>query len=150
PAGTETGEEPTLSSAAVDLATASGGYPDRARVLRAAEEQLVEQCMRDRGQVYWPVVPALLPGSDEERIVDLPTRQAEGYGLASDDRPPSVGPSEGQPEFQRALFGDDQRHEELSLPNGTILSYPTSGCVADARAAIFGDNRSWARVDAIP
>src|SRR5690606_7303613 len=62
----------------------------------------------------------------------------------------SVGPSEGQPEFQRALFGDDQRHEELSLPNGTILSYPTSGCVADARAAIFGDNRSWARVDAIP
>jgi hypothetical protein len=150
-ASTPTGVDPQLDTAAVELVTASGDYPARARLLRLAEEELVRRCMSEQGQTYWPVVPAPLAGSDDERSVDLAGRRVHGYGLT--DRPaapPHVGPDEGKPEFERALFGDTDHYRQLRLPDGAELSYPTTGCVAEARAALYGDDTRWARTDAIP
>lgn len=140
-----------LNTVALDLLTMSGGYPGRKHVLDLAEENLVEQCMAMHGQVYQPFAPPLLAGSDEERIVDLPRRRTEGYGLAPGQPiPPRVAPNADQPEYQRALFGDDQHRQELRLPNGAVHSYPTTGCVAESRATLYGDTMRWARAVSVP
>ncbi|MGC5330399.1 hypothetical protein [Micromonospora sp. DT62] len=149
-AGTTGRQESALGVDALDLLTGSGGHPARRRVLELAEEKLVERCMAARGQVYWPVTPPPVDGSDEERAVDLPRRRAKGFGLAEASRPPRAGPNDRQPAFQFALFGDTRRYEKLELPNGSVLSYPTVGCVAESRAALYGDARRWARVDGVP
>ncbi|WP_405099767.1 hypothetical protein [Micromonospora sp. NBC_01412] len=149
-AGTTGRQESALGADALDLLTNSGDHPARSRVLELAEEKLVERCMAARGQVYWPVTPPPVTGSDEERTVDLPRRRAKGFGLTDESRPPRAGPNDRQPVFQLALFGNARRYEQLELPNGSVLSYPTSGCVAESRAALYGDARRWARVDSIP
>jgi hypothetical protein len=150
-ANTTSGRATSLSSVALDLLTMSGSYPTRKRVLDLAEEKLVEQCMAGHGQIYQSFVPSLLVGSDEERIVDLPRRRTEGYGLApGQPTPPHVAPNADQPEYQRALFGDDQHRQELRLPNGAVHSYPTTGCVAESRATLYGDTVRWARVVSVP
>ncbi|WP_327048913.1 hypothetical protein OG320_14105 [Microbispora sp. NBC_01189] len=142
---------PRLGVAALDLVTASGGFPARARVLTLAEERLVQECMARRGHTYWPITPEPVTGSDEQRTVDLPGRRAHGYGLAvKQPGPPRVGPDEDKPPFQRAMFGDRKREGQLRLPNGSTLSFPTSGCVPEARATLYGDQLLWARVDAVP
>jgi hypothetical protein len=144
-------QAPHLTSAAVDLLTTSGDYPARKHVLDAAEEQLVERCMNQRGHAYQPFVPPLVAGSDEKRMVDLPRRRAEGYGLASGESPPpSTAPDADQPRYQQALFGDDQHYQGLRLPNGSVHYYPTTGCVAESRAALYGDVLDWARTVSIP
>lgn len=143
-------QESGLSADALDLLTTSGGYPARRRVLDLAEERLVERCMAARGQIYWPITSPPITASDEERTVDLPRRHNEGFGLAGGSKPPRAGPNDSRPEFQSALFGDVRHYQELKLPNGNILSYPVSGCVAESRAALYNDVRRWARVDAIP
>jgi hypothetical protein len=150
-ASTDPDRGSTLNAVALDLLTESGSYPARRHVLAAAEEQLVKRCMSERGHVYWPFVPPLATGSDEERIVDLPRRRTQGYGLAaSDARPPRAGPDQYQPAYLRATFGDDRHRQELRLPDGTLTSHPTAGCVAESRAALYGDALRWARVSSIP
>jgi hypothetical protein len=143
---TTSDQDPLLDVIALDLVTDSGGYPARKHVLDLAEEELVKQCMTARGHIYQPFVPPLLAGSDEERMVDLPRRRTEGYGLAPDQPPPpNPAPNANEPDYQQALFGDDQHHQEHSLPNGSRHSYPTTGCVAESRAALYGDTQRWAR-----
>lgn len=142
---------PRLSVAALDLVTTSGGFPARRRVLDMAEEKLVERCMSERGQVYWPMRISPVTATDEERIVDLPKRRVEGFGLATGaTKPPSVGPNENQPAFQLALFGDVQHYQGLRLANGKVVSYPTYGCLAQSRAALYGDALRWASIDSVP
>ncbi len=149
-AGTTGVQESRLSADALDLLTTSGDYPARKRVLDIAEEKLVERCMAARGQIYWPNTSPPIIASDEERTVDLPRRRAEGFGLTGGSKPPRAGPNDTQPGFQAALFGEIRHYQDLKLPNGNVLSYPASGCVAESRAALYSDVRRWARVDAIP
>lgn len=119
-------------------------------MLDVAEEKLVARCMAARGQVYWPITSPPITMPDEERAVDLPRRRAEGFGLTGGAGPPKAGPNDTQPGFQTALFGDMRHYQDLKLPNGNVLSYPASGCVAESRATLYTDVRRWARVDAIP
>jgi hypothetical protein len=142
---------PHLTGAAVDLLTGSGDYPARKHVLDTAEEQLNKRCMTARGQAYQPFVPPLVAGSDEERALDLPRRRVEGYGLAPGaSPPPSAAPNADRPQYQQALFGDDRHQQGLQLPSGAVLSYPTAGCLAESRAALYGDVVRWARTVSIP
>ncbi|MFG1913275.1 hypothetical protein [Micromonospora sp. NPDC048898] len=139
-----------LTEQAVDLVTDSGAQPARRLFTTAAEEEVTRRCMAALGETYRPYVPPLAAGDDEHRLVDLPKRRSRGYEFTSPVNPPSVGPDAKRPAFQKALFGDGSRDLGLTLPDASVVSFPSSGCVAQGRAAVYTDVVRWARVDSIP
>jgi hypothetical protein len=40
-------------------------------------------------------------------------------------------------------------YRQITLPNGSTLGYPTTGCLAQARASLYGDDTTWARADSV-
>jgi hypothetical protein len=135
----------TLNTAALDLATTSTAYQQRAYVLSLAEQQLITRCMAGQGWTYWPAEPA--PVTDP---IDLPYRRTHGYGLNDPSvTPPPAGPRDDDPGFEKALSGSAPAYRQITLPNGSTLGYPTTGCLAQARASLYGDDTTWARADSV-
>ncbi|MEU7015693.1 hypothetical protein [Streptomyces sp. NPDC046385] len=79
------------------------------RLLKAAEQSLVVDCLGDRG-------------------LTLPSR---ARAPAEDRR------------LQAALFGSDPRELSLTLASGLTVTANSDGCVATARASLYGDQTRW-------
>jgi hypothetical protein len=145
------GNGPALSRAALDLLTTSGGYPAREYQLTVAEARLTQRCMTAHGLVYRLYEPTRPVGSDEEQVVDLPSRRAVGYGI---DTPgggePPRDPGSDSPHYQEVLFGDAEHRQEMRLPNGATHSFVGNGCIAQARLRLYGDLGLWSRIVTIP
>jgi hypothetical protein len=145
-AGTRAGAGTRLNTIALDLVTASGAYQERAYLITLAEQQLVQRCMAGQNYTYWPATPE--PIADP---IDLPRRRAHGYGLNDPGiRPPAAGPEQDKPAFQHALSGSPEHYRQITLPDGEVLGFPTTGCLAQARATLYGDDTTWARTDSVP
>lgn len=79
------------------------------RVLKAAEQRLVVDCLGERGLAL----------------------TARARAPAEDRR------------LQAALFGSDPRELSLTLANGLTVTANSDGCVATARASLYGDQTRW-------
>ncbi|MBU2668098.1 hypothetical protein KOI35_31770 [Actinoplanes bogorensis] len=139
-----------LTAAAVDLVTDSGTRPGRKVLTATAEEEVTRRCMAGWGEPYRPYVPPLATGDDEHRLIDLPKRRARGYELSRPAEQPAAVPGTDRASYHQALFGDSARDLTLTLPDRSTLSFPSTGCIAQARAALYSDVLRWARVDSVP
>ena len=126
--------------------------------------------MAKNGLAYPIETQPLDTRTDEERAIDLDSRRLDGYGLYHSrtrthtsektgqdgdfptelDRYVSQLPENDRVIYRRALFGGNREYSAIRLPDGSTTSFPTKGCVAEARAALFGDVVLWARVAYIP
>lgn len=127
---------------------------ETATLHEATERQLV-RCMRERGYTYHAV-----PATDHARaaaaspylLLQAARVDADGYGITGHalDRAART-PAESRndtmlaalPEDQRqrwrdALTGTPDHTETIKLPDGTSVSYPTNGCMFEARVMLYG------------
>ncbi|MEV1288725.1 hypothetical protein [Micromonospora sp. NPDC049679] len=154
PAGPAPATRP-LDPTAADLVARAGSYYADEQVLQDAEATLVHRCMTTRGFRRPPPAPAAPVSHDEEWRPDPAHRRTDGYGLARAGRgePPdpyfvALAPAH-QERYQRELVGDMARRATLDLPSGPQLSYPTTGCLAESRAQLYGDVMEATRVTSV-
>ena len=131
---------------------------DRQRTLIIAEQSLVSACMEDAGFLYQVVEPPVVPdvgrgtsyGSD-----DVETLSVSGYGLGSTNDQP-IDPNaelvqtlseQDQGSYTLALFGNNETGRSVEV-GGITLMTNADGCLADARAQLFGDQFEWLRLTA--
>lgn len=157
---------PGLAPLAFDLVTHTGSFRAGQHALDAAEHRITGECMAENGFPYPVEARPVDARTDEERAIDLDSRRTSGYGLydswartRSADGPDFPSKLDGYvarlPEhdravYRRALFGDEQEYRAIRLPDGSTTSFPAQGCVARARAGLFGDVVAWARVAYLP
>ncbi|MEV6481005.1 hypothetical protein [Streptomyces sp. NPDC051576] len=159
------GSGPTTAPAAptvsmTDLATRSGGWPAGAGALQTATDVLEQSCMKAAGFAF-PARPAVrLPvPEDESAAIGLTKRRTQGYGLAvrndADAREPVNHSYEAlstvaKKRYQDADVGAGAPHTTVRLYGRATASVPTDGCVAESRARLAGDVKTWARLTYIP
>jgi hypothetical protein len=127
---------------------------DEHTVLHQATERLISECMRARGQEYWPV-----PRDDRAAataspylLLDAEQARTDGYGITAaaveprstprNDEVVAALPAHDKQRWQDALTGT--RRESITLADGPVLSYPTDGCVFLAGERLYGSG--WTRL----
>ncbi|MCX2180511.1 hypothetical protein KV205_08215 [Streptomyces sp. SKN60] len=94
------------------------------RLLKAAEQRLVADCLDAQGLTLPPA----------------PVSQARAPAPA-----PGPAAADADTRLQTALFGRDPRELSLTLATGHTVTANSDGCVAAARAALYGDQHRWFR-----
>ncbi|SED67171.1 hypothetical protein SAMN05216489_04079 [Streptomyces sp. 3213] len=157
-AGPGHGAAPT--SGVVDLATRSGDWPRTEALLQNAVNRLDERCLRAAGFAV-PSAPAVrLPApGDEEAAIGLAQRRTIGYGIAT-PVPASAPPASetyantlsalDHNRYGTAQFGSAAPRTSVTLIRSATVEVASGGCVGDARRALAGDLRTWARLTYIP
>ncbi|WP_405858942.1 hypothetical protein OG407_16975 [Streptomyces sp. NBC_01515] len=151
------GEQPARGPEAPDVRPLSGAtastYADAVR-LHDREERAVAACMSARGQTYTAQPRTASRRGEETNPYGLLTvRKAtqDGYGIVGEylyQRSTPVPASEPhQAAWQRALTGTPAHRVSLRLPDGVSLAYSTDGCVARARAELYGAD--WNKVEPV-
>jgi len=124
-----------------------------------AETLLAGRCMASGGYKFivdWPYDDLPLPvgpfGSD-----DVETARTVGFGLRAGRASITEDPNQAlvaglslarQAQYTAAMFGADTDQAKVTLPDGSVVSTGLSGCLADARRALFGqDLDGWFRLD---
>lgn len=124
-----------------------------------AETLLAGRCMANLGYEFvvdWPyddISPSAGPfGSD-----DVETATMVGFGLRASRVPAEADPNQTlvarlspnrQVQYTVAMFGAATDKVNVVLPDGSVLTTGLSGCLADARRALFGqDLDGWFRLD---
>ncbi|WP_256924981.1 hypothetical protein [Streptomyces sp. Amel2xC10] len=142
------GGQPGRGSTALDVRPLSGAtaisHADAVR-LHDREERAVAACMRARGQRYTAQPRTASARSEETNPYGLLTsRKAaqDGYGIVGEYvyRLTAPAPAD-EPRgtvWQQALTGTPAHRVSLRLPDGVSLEYSTDGCVARARAEVYG------------
>lgn len=143
-----------LTEAGLDLAVRSGPYRDDQRLLMGAEHELTRRCMLAHRFDY-PTSTGAPAGEDDSWRPDLDTRRGSGYGLTDSGRStparyPSDLPAARRSAYLWALSGDPTRRATLRLSSGPRFTFATTGCIAESRAALFGDIVTAARVAYVP
>ncbi|MFF6772163.1 hypothetical protein ACFY8W_01200 [Streptomyces sp. NPDC012637] len=108
-------------SAATPVAPATRQEQDR--ILKAAEQRLVAECLDAQGLALPPASQARAP--------------AAGPG-------PAAAPA-ADSRLRTALFGEDPRELSLTLATGLTVTANSDGCVASARTELYGDQNRWFR-----
>ncbi|MFD6157298.1 hypothetical protein ACFWF7_21560 [Nocardia sp. NPDC060256] len=148
----------TLGPSELDLVTFSGTWPATQRILNSAVAQLNRTCLADQGFDY-PVDRATPPPVDDDAVIDLPGRRANGYGISGSKPAPPVTqadryvdslPPEQQRRFQTALLGPPGTGRTIDLPDGSRVTVPDQGCEATSRTQLTGDLARWAQLTYIP
>lgn len=151
---------PALSSAAVDLVARTGDYYPRQQLLSSVENTLATACLEAAGFAPPSVVTSAV-SSDEEWRPDLAERSRTGYQLLQGPRQNGTGAPSLVDQYVRRLPADRQRQYNLTLlgpttSNATItllgqrLTFSTHGCLADARARVYGSPAAATRVFYLP
>lgn len=139
---------PPLSPAATQLITRTGTYYADQYRLDSAEAARVDACMAAHGYpARAPATPLSAVSRDEEWRPDLPERRQHGYGLNA--RGVDSTGSE-PPGYDAALFGPPQARYAITLRSGREFSFPTEGCLAQARSALYGNPVEAATVTFFP
>ena len=143
------------------LVSQTGDFAATEQLLLSAEQRIRAECVRAKGFRYIEEPAALLTQNHDAGLPDVSRRQRVGYGLY--DSVTSKGnagvapqndayvrslPASQQTTYLQVLFGNERK--DLTLPDGTSVSYPTTGCVAEARARLYGSSVVWAEVSHIP
>ena len=142
------GEQPARGPETLDVRPLSGAtastHADAIR-LYDREERAVAACMSARGQPYTAQPRTASARGEETNPYGLLTvRKAtqDGYGIVGEylyRRSTPVPASEPhQAAWQRALTGTPAHRVTLRLPDGVNLAYSSDGCVAKARAELYG------------
>jgi hypothetical protein len=142
------GEQPARGPVALDVRPLSGAtastHADAVR-LHDREERAVAACMSARGQTYTAQPRTASARGEETNPYGLLTvRKAtqDGYGIVGEylyQRSTPVPASEPHPaSWQRALTGTPAHRVSLRLADGVNLAYSSDGCVARARAEVYG------------
>ncbi|MCX5233661.1 hypothetical protein OG824_00215 [Streptomyces prunicolor] len=142
------GEQSARGPAALDVRPLSGAtastHADAVRLYDRAEHA-VAACMSARGQTY-TAQPRTASARGEETnpygLLTVRKANQDGYGIVGEylyRRSTPVPASEShQASWQRALTGTEAHRVTLRLPDGVNLAYSTDGCVAKARAELYG------------
>jgi len=97
-----------------------------------------------------------------DMAAELARRKRSGFGLyaaavkARRGRAPRNDayvrslPQEEQARYGVALFGDPKARGELRLPDGQVVDYPTSGCLARAEGRVYGSSEMATRLVYFP
>ncbi|MFI5841867.1 hypothetical protein ACIA8K_19360 [Catenuloplanes sp. NPDC051500] len=149
PARTPAG--PALTAGAGDLISRTGTYYQDQDLLQRTENRLADGCLAAAGFT----VDTTRPGSaDEEWRPVLAERQAGGYRLRASQEAEAESPAgryvralpaERQDQFLAAMNGDAQ--QAITLRDGQQFTFPSTGCLAEARTTVFGDPAQAARID---
>lgn len=145
---TPTLNRPILSDARV--ATVLKGAGENTKFLFDSEQQLIARCMHKLGYEYVPETQEQdgIPNPFREGLT-LADAQREGYGLRhalasakatkhpNDDTIAGLSKSEAR-SYAEALAGARDTRISVKIGDSTV-SAPGSGCIADARKAIYGD-----------
>ncbi|MFU8852022.1 hypothetical protein ACNAW0_13700 [Micromonospora sp. SL1-18] len=129
----------------------------------AAEEQVIahklEQatavCMRGRGFRYdSSSAPAPASWSAPEPnnpyfLLDMESARIDGYGIAlavvrDRQRSYAAAPPTPDPQFAKALVGDQQHQSTIDLPDGSRVTVAVDACATKAREMVFGGD--WDRL----
>lgn len=151
-----------VPSAGLDLATMSGVWGHRQTQIERAMQRASNTCLERHG--FEPQgAAAEINGFDEASTVDLPRRQAVGYGLRTDAAPPAREPvdateqhylsglsSERREDYLSTLVGSGGPSATIRLPDGREIQTPETGCIAEGRVAVFGTIQNWAQVQYLP
>jgi len=142
-----------LSESALAMVLRTKTHQENQQVLHRAEEELTRRCMARQGFGY--AITTHAPGNDSEWRPNLTARRALGYGLGSvgapaDGRSPDARTSAREAASDQALLGDPTRRVTLSLPSGQRFTVPTTGCIAESRARLFGTALDAGRVFYLP
>jgi hypothetical protein len=140
--------EPGRGSAALDVRPLSGAtafsHAEAVR-LHDREEQAVAACMNARGQKYTAQPRTASARSEETNPYGLLTPEKaaqDGYGIVGEHlhrRSTPTPPDEPrEAAWKQALTGTPAHRVSLRLPDGVSLQYSTDGCVARARAELYG------------
>ncbi|MFF5970257.1 hypothetical protein ACFY7C_01905 [Streptomyces sp. NPDC012769] len=139
----------TPPATAARPATRGNHAPRTRRAITAASAALVlAGCATVRPE---PAAPAAAPPSrqEQDRILKAAEHRlvveclgAQGLTL----RPSSQARAPAEdPRLQTALFGKDPRELSLTLATGLTVTANSDGCVATARANLYGDQNRWFR-----
>jgi len=150
-----------LTGAEIEILLGSGSPAQRAQVANANEE-LVQQCMRSQGLVYYP---SLVTAADEVRVQQVPgvpgadisiaMREADGYGFytaavqsaqnggaaqsfTGEERYADSLTGAAGRKYRQALDGSDNQRIMVTLPGGGNVSVPSGGCIRDAWRRLYG------------
>jgi hypothetical protein len=145
-----------LTADALDMVTASGKWPSSERTLNAANDMLTGRCMKAHGLPFTVPKAGVIDNNDEPKIIDLPRRRREGYGVlsaaqdsksATAERPQDVYLSTLTPQarqhYVETLFGREAERITVKIPGGGEATYPGQGCQADAIRTLSGTIPSW-------
>jgi hypothetical protein len=145
------GQPPSLGSAALDLVTRAGTFPDRYALLDHAEQEATSRCMAARSFRY---AVAATPGnvpSEQDAAIDLNDRRQHGYRLADTlDATPRAASPILPPGYHQALLGTDADLRQITLPGGGRVVASSAGCEAQSRERLYGSLASWAEVNYLP
>ncbi|MEJ2854197.1 MULTISPECIES: hypothetical protein [unclassified Saccharothrix] len=136
-----------LDRAALDLVAGTGTVAADDRLLRSAEDELIRRCMTAAGWPEQPEPPAgpSVDSHDDERHPDREKRSVIGYGFHDAYRGASPVPEPEPPAKQLALLGTHAARSHIDLPSGRRFDFSTDGCLAEARAALYGTPERAAR-----
>lgn len=140
--------EPGRGPAALDVRPLSGAtafsHADAVR-LHDREERAVAACMAARGQTYTARPRTASARSEETNPYGLLTVERatqDGYGIVGEylylRSAPVPADEPRRTAWQEALTGTPAHRVSLRLPDGVSLQYSTDGCVARARAGLYG------------
>ena len=114
--------------------------------LGEAEALVLQRCLREHG--FDAPRPRAVSGSAPN--LPVPLDPAAGYGDVIDRGHPDVLgeyaqqlPDAARVRFAQATDDSSAAHEVLGTPDGWQVSASTGGCVAQARAEVYGSVRGW-------
>ncbi|MGY1503584.1 hypothetical protein ACW4TU_44685 [Streptomyces sp. QTS52] len=121
--------------------------------LFGALQILTQRCMRDRGVSYLVTSVGPQPPAGATTAESIGSRSAPGYGISTALHRINNGPTAqdryvrslsatDQARYTAALDGPAEQVAALTLPSGASGSYATGGCVARARARLYGTVRA--------
>ena len=155
-----------LSDDAFDLVSRSEAFYVEEQALLGAEQLGIAECMQSQGWDYVALPGDQLVANSSQSLTDR--RLDDGYGLASaatqvqgSDATSAQGnganreviaslSAEDAARYDVALFGHPETRASIDLPDGTAVSYPVDGCIAQARTELYGDIATWASVSNVP
>ncbi|MFJ3795051.1 hypothetical protein ACIPSJ_02050 [Streptomyces sp. NPDC090088] len=121
--------------------------------LFGALQILTQRCMRDRGLRYLVTSAGPRPPAGATTADSVGSRSAPGYGVSTalgrmndgptaQDRYVRSLPTAAQTRYTAVLDGPADQVAALTLPSGSSGTYTTGGCLARARAGLYGTVRA--------
>jgi hypothetical protein len=133
-----------------------------AGILSAADQLLIQQCMKRQGFQYWPIPESQIDPVPRFLYVlaDVSWARTHGFGGDPGQIPVSLDSNEQylyhlsaarQNLYADALVGDGPPGPAVTvaIPSGGILGHSSLGCQADAESELYGSFRAWFQVSAI-
>lgn len=138
---------------AVDALVSDATAPRQRWQLFSALQIVTQRCMRERGLRYLITSAGPQPPATVTTADSIGSRSTPGYGITTvlarmnaggtaEDRYVRSLPAAEQARYTAALDGPADQLTALTLPSGAGGSYATGGCMARARAQLYGTVRA--------